>query len=243
VGARGGWREARQGAVTSLAGRGCCGSKWYTRRRPLQTQSSRSLVGRGPLRQPAASHADRARSVGGVFFCSRRLPPRGSNRLRCSRAGSCSTRRGPSVCCFQRTRRWESTKKVAPLPCKSPPLSGTAQQAQKRISSPLRGNGRGAGVSAGQSSCEGMGRVPRLSPVDGAHVPEQKSLRTHLYGGSCDQINLLRSPTLAALARGTGRVRMVGAGDPDRCAGCPSRRAAHSDFILACTFCSPGGSK
>jgi len=110
VGARRGWREARQGAVTSRAGRGCCGSRWYTRRRPLQTRSSRSLVGRAPLRQPAASHADRARSVGGVFSCSRRLPPRGSNTLRCSQAGSCSTRRFPSACCFQRTRRWESTK-------------------------------------------------------------------------------------------------------------------------------------
>jgi len=183
VGARRGWREARQGAVTSRAGRGCCGSRWYTRRRPLQTRSSRSLVGRAPLRQPAASHADRARSVGGVFFCSRRLPPRGSNTLRCSRAGSCSTRRFPSVCCFQRTRRWESTK-AAPLSCKSPPLSGIAQHAQKCISSPLRGNGRGAEVSAGQSSCEGLGRVPRPSPVDGAHVPDQRSLRTHFYGGS-----------------------------------------------------------
>jgi len=213
VGARGGWREARQGAVTSLAGRGRCGFRWYTRRRQLRTRSSRSLVGRAPLRQPAASHADRARSVGGVFFCSRRLPPRGSNRLRCSRAGSCSTRRGPSVCCFQRTRWWESTK-AAPLPCKSPPLSGTAQQAQKCISSPLRGNGRGAGVSAGQSSSKGLARVPRPSPVDGAHVPEQKSLRTHLYGGSSDQMDLLRSAALAALARGTGRVRMVGAGAP-----------------------------
>jgi len=121
------------------------------------------LVGRGPLRQPAASHADRARSVGGVFFCSRRLPPRGSNTLRCSRAGSCSTRRFPSVCCSQRTRRWESTK-AAPLPCKSPPLSGTAQQAQKCNSSPLRGNGRGAEVSAGQSSCDGVGEgAPPLS--------------------------------------------------------------------------------
>jgi len=242
VGARGGWREARQGAVTSFAGRGCCGSKWYTRRRRLQTQSSRSLVGRGPLRQPAVSHADRARSVGGGFFCSRRLPPRGSNRLRCSRAGSCSTRRGPSVCCFQRTRRWESTK-AAPLPCKSPPLSGTAQQAQKCISSPLRGNGRGAEVSAGQSSCEGLGRVPRPSPVDGAHVPEQKSLRTHLYGGSSNQINLLRSAALAGLVRGKGRVRMVGAGAPGAVASRCRARAAHSDFILACSFCSPGDSK
>jgi len=242
VGARGGWREARQGAVTSLAGRGCCGSKWYTRRRPLQTQSSRSLVGRGPLRQPAASHADRARSVGGVFFCSRRLPPRGSNRLRCSRAGSCSTRRGPSVCCFQRTRRWESTK-AAPLPCKSPPLSGTAQQAQKCISSPLRGNGRGAGVSAGQSSCEGLGRVPRPSPVDGAHVPDQRSLRTHLYGGSSDQINLLRAAGLAALARGKGQVNIVGAGAPGRCAGRPATRAGVSDLIFVCGRCNPGGSK
>ena len=161
MGAQGGWREARQGAVTSLAGQGCCGSRWYTRRRPLQTRSSRSLVGRAPLCQPAA---DRVRSVGRVFFCSRRSPPRGSNRLRCSRAGSCST--------------------TAPLPCKSPPLSGTAQQPPKCISSPLRGNGRGAGVSAGQSSSKGLGRVPRPSPVDGAHVPDQRSLRTLFYGGS-----------------------------------------------------------
>ena len=208
---RGVWCEARQGAVTALAGRGCCGSRWYTRRRPLQTRTSRSLVGRAPLGQPAASYANRARSVGGGLFYSRRLPPRGSNRLRCSRSGSCSTRQGPSVCCFQKTRRWESTK-VAPLLCKSPPLSGTAQQPQKCISSPLRGNGRGAGVSAGQSSCERVGRVPRPSPVDGAHVPDQRSLRTHFYGGSSDQINLLRAVELAALARGTGRVRMVGAG-------------------------------
>jgi len=151
-------------------------------------QPRRSVIGRAPLRQPAASHADRARSVGGGFICSRRLPPRGSNRLRCCRAGNCSTRRFPSVCCFQRTRRWESTK-AAPLPCKSPPLSGTAQQAQKCISSPLRGNGRGAGVSAGQPSCEGLGRVPSPSPVDGVHVPDQKSLRTHLYGGRQQRSN------------------------------------------------------
>jgi len=126
VGARRGWREARQGAVTSRAGRGCCGPRWYTRRRQLQTRSSCSLVGRAPLRQPAASHADRARSVGEGFFCLRRLPPRGSNTLQCSQAGSCSTRRDPSVCCFQRTRRWESTK-AAPLHCKSsPPFRNSA---------------------------------------------------------------------------------------------------------------------
>jgi len=205
-------------------------------------QPRRSVIGRAPLRQPAASHADRARSVGGGFICSRRLPPRGSNRLRCCRAGNCSTRRFPSVCCFQRTRRWESTK-AAPLPCKSPPLSGTAQQAQKCISSPLRGNGRGAEVSAGQSSCEGLGRVPRPSPVDGAHVPEQKYLRTHLYGGSSDQINLLRSVELAALSRGTGRVRMMGAGAHGSARTRIRAPGAHSDFILACSFCIPGGSK
>jgi len=242
VGARRGWREARQGAVTSRAGRGCCGSRRYTRRRPLQTRSSRSLVGRAPLRQPVASHADRACSAGGVFFCSRRLPPRGSNTLRCGRAGSCSTRRSPSVCCFQRTRRWESTK-AAPILCKSPPLSGTAQQTRKCISSPLRGNGHGAEVSAGQSSCEGLGRVPRPSPVDGARVPNQRPLRTHFYGGSSNQINLLRAAELAALARGTGRVRMVGAGAPGVGTRWTEVRAAHSDFILACSFCSPGGSK
>ena len=67
---RGVWCEARQGAVTALAGRGCCGSRWYTRRRPLQTRSSRSLVGRAPLRQPAASHADRARSMEEGFSAS-----------------------------------------------------------------------------------------------------------------------------------------------------------------------------
>jgi len=85
--------------------------------------------------------------------------------------------------------------------------------------------------------------VARLSPVDGAHVPEQKSLRTHLYGGSSDQINLLRSPALAALARGTGQVRMVGAGAHGVNVIRSRARTAHSDFILACSFCSLGGSK
>jgi len=72
VGARRGWREARQGAVTSRAGRGCCGSRWYMRRRPLQTRSSRSLVGRAPLRQPAASPCAQRR---GRFFLLAPPPP------------------------------------------------------------------------------------------------------------------------------------------------------------------------
>ena len=183
MGARRGWREARQGAVTSRAGRGCRGSRWYTRRRPLQTRSSRSLVSRAPLRQPAASHVDRARSVGEVFFCSRRLPPRGSNRLRCSRAGSCSTRRGPSVCCFQRTRRWESTK-AAPSPASRPPFQEQRSKPKNAFQAPCGAMGAGQRSARGQSSCEGLGRVPRPSPVDGAHVPDQRSLRTHFYGGS-----------------------------------------------------------
>jgi len=92
----------------------------------------------------------------------------------------------------------------------APPYQEQRSKPKSAFSSPLRGNGRGAEVSAGQSLCEGLGRVPRLSPVDGAHVPEQKSLRTHLYNNSSDQINLLRPAALAALARGTGRVRMHG---------------------------------
>ena len=85
--------------------------------------------------------------------------------------------------------------------------------------------------------------MPRPYPVNGAHVPEQKSLRTHLYGGSNDQINLLRAAELAALARGTGRVRMVGAGAHGVGTRWPVTRAALSDFIFTCHFCSSGGSK
>jgi len=97
-----------------------------------------------------------------------------------------------------------------------PPFQEHRSKPKSAFQSPcgLRGNGHGAGVSAGQSSCEGVGRVPRPSPVDGAHVPDQRFPRTYFYGGSSNQINLLRAVELAALARGTGRVRMVGAGAP-----------------------------
>jgi len=49
--------------------------------------------------QPAGALPPCAQRGGAEFFCSRRLiPPRGSNRGRWSRAGCCSTRRGPSFC-------------------------------------------------------------------------------------------------------------------------------------------------
>jgi len=122
------------------------------------------LVGRASLRQPAASHADRARSVGGVFFCSRRLPPRGSNTLRCSRAGSCSTRRGPSVCCFQRTRRWESTK-AAPSPASrpAPPFRNSAASPKVHFKPPAGQWARGRG-QRGPIIVRGVGEgAPPLS--------------------------------------------------------------------------------
>jgi len=188
VGTRRGGRDARQGAVISLAGRGCCGSRWCTRRRPLQTRSSRSLVGRAPLGQPAASHANRARSMGGGLFCSRRLPPRGSNRLRCrcSQSGSCSTRRGPSVCCFQRTRRWESTKAAPPPLQVAPPFRNSAATPKVHFKPPAgqwaRGRGqrgpiivRGGGEGAPPLSSRWRAR-PR--PKVSAH-PRVKGLRVN----------------------------------------------------------------
>jgi len=174
VGARREWREAQQGAVTSRAGRGCCGSRWYTRRWPLQTRSSCSLVGRAPLCQPAASHADRTHIVGGGFFCSRRLPPRGSNMLRCSRAGSCSTPRFPSVCCFQRTRRWESTK-AAPLPCKSPPFQEQRSKPKSAFHAPCGAMGAGQRSARANHCARGWGGCP--APLQSmAHTSPNKGL-------------------------------------------------------------------
>jgi len=103
----------------------------------------------------------RAPSVGGGFFCSRRLPPRNSNTLRCSRAGSCSsTRRCLSVCCFQRTRRWESTK-AAPLPCKSPPpIRNSAASPKVHFQAPCGAMGAGQRSAQANHCARGWGGCP-----------------------------------------------------------------------------------
>jgi len=64
-----------------------------------------------------------------------------------------------------------------------------------------------------------------------------------LYGGGGNQMNLLRSAELAALARGMGRVRMASAGAPGVGTRWTEVRAAHSDLIFVCAGAASGGSK
>jgi len=127
-----------------------------------QPQLGRSSVV-ASLRQPAASHANRARSVG-FFFSARAASSRAAQTSRdVAELGVVARDEVQASAAFPDRGRGGGSRqkpKAAPLPCKSLPLSGTAQQAQKCISSPLRGNGRGAGVSAGRSSCEGAGGCP-----------------------------------------------------------------------------------
>jgi len=130
---------------------------------------------------------------GGRAFLLAPLPPRGSNRLRCSRSGSCSTRRSPSVCCFQRTRRWESTK-AAPLLCKSPPLFRNSAATPKVHFKPpagqwARGRGqrgpiivRGGGEGAPPLSSRWRAR-PR--PKVSAHPFLRRQQRSNKSAASC----------------------------------------------------------
>lgn len=149
-------------ALASPAGLGCCGLRWYTRRRPTQTRSSRSSVGRAPLRSNLRGPCRRARSVGGRSFSARAASfPRAAQTGGDGAEPGVVVRDEVQASADAGGRGVGSRQQPPPSSANSPPMRNKRGEPKSAFQAPCGADGRGIGVSAWQSSCEGVGRVPR----------------------------------------------------------------------------------